>query len=544
MRGMMNAQANDSGWPTSSGKYVEYPRFRKEWWAYRQTYHGHVRDELVCRSLKEKSLASHVRLLVNDIDDLREAWNTLDTCFDRPEKYISEALDPVVRFRSYKAFDNGAIQEFYFILRAAMMGARKAGLLGCLINDQTLPSILAKMPPTDWRQWAKERPVWMREAIEEAFWNFVDQKWRNALNVAAAEPPAWGVGGGGKSAPQDGAKRETAKGPKAGTAAVHVTGTDGKRHRQGDSGQACVFKDVMGCMTAHTPWLCKVFGKLPGGGGEREKLITDNRLCPFCLLHDKDKPCGAKQRPTSVACAASSCKGRHIQKLHNFLKDVFREENWVHVVHGDDGWEESDEAWELGEEEMMIVGTVQQEEDCTWQDACSAWRGQDGEMTADAHQARVCQGMAELATIGQCKGADVSEESEEVSGPGDLLLEGEEQEYFLELLMRRASPERPEASPPTESKATLGKSKKGKNKGKKTCGKNPAGKAAIKEVKEKKMINAANSSGKQPAPDIASNPEIKERGLEKSDQQRKEQVTRTCATSGGECSGQKTPDCS
>jgi hypothetical protein len=109
MRGMMNAQANDSGWPTFSGRYMEYPRFRKEWWAYRQTYHGHVRDELVCRSLKERSLASLVRLLVNDIDDLREAWNTLDTCFDRPEKYFSEALDPVVKFRSYKAFDNGAI---------------------------------------------------------------------------------------------------------------------------------------------------------------------------------------------------------------------------------------------------------------------------------------------------------------------------------------------------------------------------------------------------------------------------------------------------
>ncbi len=67
-----------------------------------------------------------------------------------------------------------------------------------LINDQTLPGILARMPPTDWRQWAKERPNWMREATEEAFWNFVDQKWRDALNVAAAEPPAWGAGGGGE----------------------------------------------------------------------------------------------------------------------------------------------------------------------------------------------------------------------------------------------------------------------------------------------------------------------------------------------------------
>ncbi len=93
----------------------------------------------------------------------------MDTCFDRPEKYIAEALEPVVKFRSYKMFDNEAIREFYSLLRAAMMGARKAGLLHRLVNDQTLPSILAKMPSNDWRQWARERPTWMREAIEEAF---------------------------------------------------------------------------------------------------------------------------------------------------------------------------------------------------------------------------------------------------------------------------------------------------------------------------------------------------------------------------------------
>jgi hypothetical protein len=34
-------------------------------------------------------------------------------------------------------------------------------------------------------------------------------------------------------------------------------------------------------------------------------------------------------------------------------------------VHGDDGWEESEEACELVEEEMMIVGTIQQEDDCS-----------------------------------------------------------------------------------------------------------------------------------------------------------------------------------
>ncbi len=47
------------------------------------------------------------------------------------------------------------------------------------------------------------------------------------------------------------------------------------------------------------------------------------------------------------------------------------------MVHGNDGWEESEDAWELGEEEMMIVGTVQQEDDCSWQDASKSWMKQD-----------------------------------------------------------------------------------------------------------------------------------------------------------------------
>jgi hypothetical protein len=247
--------------------------------------------------------------------------------------------------------------------------------------------------------------------------------------------------GGGRTAPQDSAKKEAARLAKAGAAAVHVTGIDGKRHRQGDSGRPCVFKDVMGCTGAHPPWFCKVFGKLPAR--EREKLITDNRLCPFCLLHDKDKPCGAKERSVSVACAAASCKGRHIQKLHDFLKDVFREENRVHMVIGFGEWEESDEAWELGDEEMMIVGTVQQEDDCSWQEACSVWMDQNEEVTVGVHQVGAGQEVVKQATVIQWKKADVAGGGERTSEPEGLLLEGEEQEYFLELLMRRASPERP-----------------------------------------------------------------------------------------------------
>ncbi len=327
---------------------------------------------------------------------------------------------------------------------------------------------------------------------------------------------------------------------------MDVTGIDGKRHCQGDSGRTWVFKDVMGCTATHPPWLCKVFGRLPAG--EREKLITDNRLCPFCLLHDKDKPCGAKQRPVPVACTAPNCRGRHIQKLHDFLKDVFREENQVHVVHRDDGWEESDEAWELGEEEMMIVGTVKQEDNCNWQDACNSWAEQEEEVAAGVYQVRACQGASRQPSVGQCKRASVTEGDEESLETEGLVLEGEEQEYFLELLTRTVSPERAKVSRPTGSKddfkSEVVTKKKNKKKGRKAFGASKAKKEAGGQEKKEKAVNQASRLVKQTAPDLTNNPEAKGRGLVDGDQEKKAQVTGPQATSGGECSGQKTPDCS
>jgi hypothetical protein len=61
-------------------------------------------------------------------------------------------------------------------------------------------------------------------------------------------------------------------------------------------------------------------------------------------------------------------------------------------------------------------------------------------------------------------------------------------------------------------------------------------------VKEERTMSLADGLEKQSAPNFANNPEAKGRGLDESIQQKKEQVTRTHTTPGGECSGQKTPD--
>jgi hypothetical protein len=74
---------------------------------------------------------------------------------------------------------------------------------------------------------------------------------------------------------------------------------------------------------------------------------------------------------------------------------------------------------------------------------------QDKEVAVGAYQVGTCQGAAGAATktggeavgqtpVSQCKKAGTAEANGQASEPDDLLLEGEEGDYFLELLMRKA----------------------------------------------------------------------------------------------------------
>jgi hypothetical protein len=65
------------------------------------------------------------------------------------------------------------------------------GHLKLFINEQTLPSFMGKMPAADWKQWVVGRPIWQTEDIEVAFEKFMEQRWKDAPNVAAAELVEW-----------------------------------------------------------------------------------------------------------------------------------------------------------------------------------------------------------------------------------------------------------------------------------------------------------------------------------------------------------------
>jgi hypothetical protein len=385
MRSFGQMQANDSGWPTFDGRYVSYPRFKKEWGAYRQTYHSAVSDDLAARTLRDKCLQGDALQMVSHLDDLREMWETLDTCYERPDKYMEEALRPIVDFRLYKISDSAAVREFYSLLRAAIKGARRIGRIELLINDQTIPRIMGKMPHVDWKEWATKRPDWMRQDATAAFEAFIERKWLDALNIAAAEPAPWKGDGerasGGTRAPDKTAGSR--RGVLRVTGAVNVVEQrDPPRSPSPlwdlSFSRKCRARNLIGCNGDHVMLQCEKLMSL--GLAERREVLEKSGLCMFCLKHAAELECYGRGGLSKPRCTQPGCDGEHTPGVHKLMgEDSVR----VNLI-AEDGNKDEDEAREEDEDEGWWVGTVGVTEMPGWTEetsrsVSSLWRAHDAD---------------------------------------------------------------------------------------------------------------------------------------------------------------------
>ncbi len=294
--------------------------------------------------------------MVSHLDDLGEIWDTLDTCYERPEKCMEEALKPVLEFRKHRAFDSSAVREFYSILRAAIKGARNIGRLDLLINDQTVPKIMGKMPYTDWREWATKRPEWIREDLGTAFERFVERKWEDALNVAAAEPQPW-ESEGPKKEKTTNSKAVGERAPQGQKGAIKTVGAANVATQQPAWGRRkCQVQEQMGCEGDHLALRCGKLRKL--SLTERRKALEASGLCMFCLRHPADVECFDLGGRTKPACVQPGCKGKHellggvdasinlvAEEDHGMEEDEDLYVNVARVGQEEDDWQEPDDSW-------------------------------------------------------------------------------------------------------------------------------------------------------------------------------------------------------
>jgi hypothetical protein len=295
----------------------------------------------------------------------------LETCFERPEKYMEEVIRPIVEFKKYRVTDSCAVREFYSLLRAVIKGAKGVGRLGLLINDQTIPKIMGKMPYTDWKEWATKRPEWLQEDLGPAFEGFVEQKWQDALNLAAAEPQLWGA----ERKKAATSKAATDKVPHAHKGASKASGAVNVVSQQSpprphspswdvSSGRRCRAQFQIKCNGDHVVLQCIKLQQL--SLDERRKVLEKSGLSMYWLKHAAELECFGQGGFSKPKCTQPECSGKHAVGAHKLLGEG---DACVNLATRDDYESEEEEEWWVNtvrageeEEDLEEVGDSESEE--------------------------------------------------------------------------------------------------------------------------------------------------------------------------------------
>jgi hypothetical protein len=136
----------------------------------------------------------------------------------------------------------------------------------------------------------------MQQDVATVFERFVERKWQDALNVAAAEPASW-RGEGEKANPGGGSLDRTApagKGMLRITGAVNVVEQKAPSRSHSPSwdvsfGRRCRARNLIGCDGDHVMVQCDKLMIL--GLGKRREVLERSGLCMFCLKHAAELEC-------------------------------------------------------------------------------------------------------------------------------------------------------------------------------------------------------------------------------------------------------------
>jgi hypothetical protein len=228
---------------------------------------------------------------------------------------------------------------------------------------------MGKMPYTNWREWATRRPDWMQQDVATAFEGFVERKWQDALNIAAAEPACWrgeGEKANPSARPLDRAAA-TGKGTLRITGEVNVIEQEAPFRSHSPSwdvsfGRKCRARNLIGCDGNHVMLQCEKLMSLRLN--ERREVLEKSGLCTFCLKHAAELECYGQGGMSKPRCTQPGCDGEHTPSVHKLMGE---ESVFVNLVAedgnelGEDKDEDEDEGWWVGTVGVMELQDQEEE---------------------------------------------------------------------------------------------------------------------------------------------------------------------------------------
>jgi hypothetical protein len=150
----------------------------------------------------------------------------------------------------------------------------------------------------------------------------VERKWKDALNVAAAEPQTWEA----DTAKRDrGYQKKPAWGKPLGEKPTGIVRKNTRlvgaanvvTYQSPSGGRKCKFQDFMGCSGNPAAAFCKKLWELDSE--TKQRALAACGLCLFCLRHPAGAECYGRGGQSKPACPFPECDKKHKANVH----DVF-----------------------------------------------------------------------------------------------------------------------------------------------------------------------------------------------------------------------------
>jgi hypothetical protein len=229
---------------------------------------------------------------------------------------------------------------------------------------------MSRIPYTDWKEWATKRPDWMQQDMATTFERFIEKKWQDALNVAAAEPMHWSVGREKPTPGGEAPDRATTggKGVLRITGAVNVVGKEASPRSHSPPwdvsiGRKCRARNLIECEGDHVLLQCNKL--LSMGLKERKEVLEKSGLCLFCLKHAAELECYGRGGLSKPRCTQDGCDGEHTPSVHKLVGEENASVNFVTEVESDSEDEDEDENEEWWVSTVGMVDTWEDKEEAS-----------------------------------------------------------------------------------------------------------------------------------------------------------------------------------
>jgi hypothetical protein len=182
------------------------------------------------------------------------------------------------------------------------------------------------------------------------FEGFVERKWHDALNIAAAEPASWRGDGEKVSSgarPPDGTAA-AGRGVLKITGAVNVVEQGAPPRSPSPSSEVsfrrkCRARNLIGCDGDHVMLQCKKLMSLELS--ERKEVLKKSGLCTICLKHAAELECYGRGSMSKPRCVHPGCDGEHTPSVHKLMGEESAGVNLVAEGESEDEDKDEDEGW-------------------------------------------------------------------------------------------------------------------------------------------------------------------------------------------------------